>query len=114
MASVQSTIPPFHQGAFNVSELIPVTGSSQPTDGIGGHETVASNAIGQHWLNLGYVAGEFEVLIESIQVNTPGGVNNVSISAIGDGHVYVVGNSSGPVSVPMKDGFTFTSGVRAS
>lgn len=104
------TFPPLDRGAFNVSELSAVTSVSQPTDGIGGHETAAADTLGKHWLTLGYTLGTFDVLIESIQVNTPGGVNNVAISAVGDSHVYVVGNSSGAISVPMKDGFTFTSG----
>lgn len=110
MSSELTAVPHFSRGAFTVSELTAVTTVSQPTDGIGGHETQVADTLGKHWLTLGYAIGEFEVLIESIQVNTTGGTNNVAISAVGDAHVYLVGNSTGPIRVPMKDGFTFTSG----
>ena len=111
MPIITATVPDFRQGAFNVSEVAAVGTASYPTDGIGDHETVAADTLGAHWATLGYVAGTFEVLIEGVEFHTTSNsvANNVIMSAVGDGHIYAVSQRTGPVKVPMKDGFSFTS-----
>ena len=108
MASVQASIPRFGTGAFDVSEISAVGTASYPTDGLGSHSTTVGLA---HWTALGLVAGTFEVLVESIQVHTTNNAitNNVVVSALGNTHVYAVNQNTGAISVPMKDGFSFTS-----
>lgn len=103
MTAVQSTIPPVHQGAFDVSELT-ATAASYPTDGLGSHGVVASAT--PHWTTLGLTAGTFEVVVDSILVYTPGGVNLVSITAEEGSHVFVAATSVTGLSISMKGGFS--------
>lgn len=107
MASVQSTIPPFHQGAFDVSEVVAVAGPAYPTDGLGSYSTTIGDA---HWTALGLEAGTFEVLVEAIQVHSPNQTitNRVVLTALEGSHVYAVTENTGPIAVPMKGGFSFT------
>ena len=113
MASVQSIIPPVHQGLYIAHPTGPVTGH-YPITGrgtAGGTSTTEANALWNTIGNGGLDAGTFEVVIEWVQIPT-GSTNVVMVEKHADGAalIFSAAGHFDNLNVPMRDGFVMTTG----
>ena len=105
MASVQSIIPPPHQGVFWMAQATAFTSSYPDT----GRDDITPTASAAHWKDLGLAVGSFEVVVDSITTEAATTrVTLVALHADGESYTCVTGTAHS-LNIPFRDGFVATS-----